>query len=147
MKWEGLPIIIIMLLIAAGCQKNIPKPESKRIIMPIAADFIHAKTAQAAKPLSNESPSLSVQYETRGQNVFVECIVTGISFRESDRSKQKIGKILISIDGRQKQEASGAAFIIKGLTAGSHHVKLEVVNLENKPYGLSEEFTVSVPTI
>ncbi|MGG5253067.1 hypothetical protein ACQYAD_06180 [Neobacillus sp. SM06] len=142
-----IPIIAILLLFAAGCQKDSLNPEIKAKIFPLAADFIQTRTVQAEKPLAAVSPSLSVQYVIKGQNVFVECIVTGISFRESDRATQKIGKMLVWVDGRQKQEADGAAFIIKGLTAGSHHVKLEVVNLKNEPYGISKEFTVTIPTI
>ena len=142
-----IPIMAVLLLFAMGAQKDGSNPESKLKMLPRVADLIQAKTVQAEKPIAAVSPSLSVQYVTKGQNVFVECIVTGISFRESDRATQKIGKMLIWVDGRQKQEADGAAFIIKGLTAGSHHVKLEVVTMKNKPYGISKEFTVTIPTI
>ncbi len=141
-----IPIMAVLLLFAMGAQKDGSNSETKLKILPRAAAFIQAKTVQAEKSVTAVSPSLSVQYVTKGKNVFVECIVTGISFRESDRATQKIGKMLIWVDGRLKQEAGGAAFIIKGLPAGSHHVKLEVVNMKNKPYGLSKEFTVAIPT-
>jgi hypothetical protein len=86
-----------------------------------------------------------VQYETKGNNVFVECILTGISFRESDKSKQKIGKMVVWIDGRKKQEVTSAAFIVKGLSPGNHKLKLEVVQLNNESYGIMKEFLVNIP--
>lgn len=92
-----------------------------------------------------EIPSLYVHHQIKGQEVLINCIVTGISFRESDHSKVKIGKMVVSIDGQKHTEVQAAAFIIKGFTPGSHTVKLEVVSLNNAPYGLAKEFKVNIP--
>jgi hypothetical protein len=94
---------------------------------------------------SQEIPSFLVHHQTRGNDVFVECILTGISFRQNDHSKEKVGKVLVSIDGKKKQEVTTAAFIIKGISPGNHKLKLEVVNLKNEPYGLEKEFLVDIP--
>ncbi|WML56899.1 hypothetical protein [Neobacillus sp. PS2-9] len=94
---------------------------------------------------AQEIPTLMVQHETKGKDVLVECIVTGISFRESNQSSQKIGKMVIWIDGKRNREVTTAAFIIKGLPQGTHKVRLEVVKLNNEPYGLVKEFMVNVP--
>lgn len=91
-----------------------------------------------------EIPSLFVQHQIKGETVLINCIVTGISFRESDLSKKKLGKLVISIDGKKKSEVNAAAFIIKGLTPGSHTVKVEVVDLNNTPYGMEKEFMVNI---
>lgn len=90
-------------------------------------------------------PSFYVNHQTNNKEVLVECIVNGISFRKEERSEQKTGKIVIWIDGQRKSEAAQAAFIIKGLTPGSHKIRLDVVNLHNDPYGLSKEFMVNIP--
>ncbi|MCL6571622.1 MAG: hypothetical protein K6T88_08045, partial [Bacillus sp. (in: Bacteria)] len=84
---------------------------------------------------SKEIPLLEVKHEIKGNLVLIECIVTGISFREFDNSKQKIGKIVVWIDGKKNTEAASAAFIIKGLKPGSHKVMVEMVNLNDEPYG------------
>lgn len=94
---------------------------------------------------SKEIPSLFVNHQIKGNQVMVECIVTGISFRESDRDLLKTGKIVIWVDDKRKFEAASAAFIIKGLTPGSHKIKLEVVDLQNEPYGLTKQFMVIIP--
>lgn len=94
---------------------------------------------------SQEFPSFHVQHHTKGNQVMVECVVTGISFRESDKTKQKVGKMVLWIDGKKSKEVDSAAFIIRGLSPGSHKLKLEVVKLNNEPYGLIREFMVNIP--
>jgi hypothetical protein len=109
----------------------------------------HPTIASAKGPgaISNNEgiPALFVQYESKGNNVFVECIVTGVTFREKDQSNRKAGKVIVWVDGKKSQEVSSAAFIIKDLATGNHKLKLEVVDLHNKPYGLTKEFMVNIP--
>ena len=93
----------------------------------------------------NQPPSLLVQSKIKDNNVFVECILSGISFRESEQKNQKVGKLVIWLDGKKAREVNTAAFIIKGLSPGNHQVKLEVVDLKNVPYGLTKEFLVNIP--
>ncbi|MGG3466547.1 hypothetical protein ABES02_03230 [Neobacillus pocheonensis] len=94
---------------------------------------------------SKEFPTFSVQHHINGNQVMVECVVTGISFRELDHKKDKVGKLVLWVDGEKNQEVKTAAFIIKDLSPGSHKLKLEVVKLNNEPYGLAEEFVVNIP--
>ncbi|TDK64948.1 hypothetical protein E2K98_01495 [Bacillus salipaludis] len=141
-----LTLSIFVLSIMTGCQNDLPKPESKSKIIP----FVQASTYKfdsnsELNQNSEEKPSLFVQYKTRGTNVMVECILSGISFRESDSSKEKLGKMVVWVDDRKFQEVSTAAFIVKGLTPGNHKVRLEVIDLNNRPYGLTKEFMVNIP--
>lgn len=106
---------------------------------------IGALILHEAKAISSEIPELIVQHETKGNQVLVECILTGISFRETEDSKQKTGKIVIWVDGLKKSEASTAVFIIRDLSSGNHQVKLDVVDLKNNSYGLKKEFVVNIP--
>lgn len=109
----------------------------------------HPNIASAKEPMAGNNdegiPALFVQYESKGNNVFVECIVTGVTFREKDHSNRKIGKMIVWVDGKKKKEVSAAAFIIKDLATGNHKLKLEVVDLHNKSFGLTKEFMVNIP--
>lgn len=146
MKREGLRFVLVAVLLLAGCHKDLPKPETKVNVLKVnMAAVMGTRGVEVAS--ASETPSLSVQYAIRGQNVFVECVVSGVSFRESDKAQQTLGKILISVDGRKQQEALAAAFIIKNLTAGTHRVTLEVVDRMNRPIGLLKEFTVVIPSV
>src|SRR5689334_17232191 len=108
-QWLILSMIILGFIL--GCQLDLPKTVAKAYVGKI--DF-HSSLQEGIMPVfnqySSEFPSFFVQYETKGNNVFVECILTGISFREADTSKQKIGKMVIWIDGQKKQEVTTAAF-------------------------------------
>lgn len=140
-------LAIFLIGILSGWQKNILTPESQLETVPFAGqmNLIPLGVFPVYSQNPNEIPSFVVHYKIRGKNVFVECVLTGISFRESDQSKQKVGKLLVWIDGMRTKEVTSAAFIMKGLSPGDHKVKLEVVNLNNIPYGLTKEFLVNIP--
>lgn len=129
-------LVFFIFCILTGCQKDLL--------------FIgHPNIASAKGPMGSQNdegiPALFVQYESKGNNVFVECIVTGVTFREKDQSNRKVGKMIVWVDGKKNKEVSTAAFIIKDLATGNHKLKLEVVDLHNKPYGLSKEFMINIP--
>ncbi|CRK80609.1 hypothetical protein [Neobacillus massiliamazoniensis] len=137
---------VILLGSFIGYQKDLSKLETKPNIILIEQPITESAVAIPNNNIaSQEIPSLFVHHQTRGNDVFVECILTGISFRQYDHSKEKVGKVLVSIDGKKKQEVTTAAFIIKGISPGNHKLKLEVVNLKNEPYGLEKEFLVDIP--
>jgi hypothetical protein len=127
----------ILISMVTGFQKEITLQKN--------ATILPVKAVMAKSLKDNGDRALFVQYESKGNNVFVECIVTGVTFREMDENNQKTGKMIIWIDGKKSKEVSTAAFIIKDLKSGSHKLKLEVVDLHNKPYGLTKEFKVNIP--
>ncbi|ETI67955.1 hypothetical protein [Neobacillus vireti] len=139
-------LILLLMGLTMGCQKDLPKPETKpKIVIMKQTNRKQYEILPVYNQNTNEIPSLIVNHETRGSQVMIECIVTGISFRETDRSKDKVGKMVVWIDGKRASEATAAAFIIKGLSPGSHKLKIEVVKLNNEPYGLTKEFMVNIP--
>ena len=118
----------------------------KRIVLYLVlAVFMNTFTMGFQMESSNETPSLFVHHQVKGNNLFVDCVLTGISFREADQSKQKIGKMIVWIDGERYQEVTSAAFIVKGMSPGNHKLRLEIVKLTNQPYGLNKEFMVNIP--
>jgi hypothetical protein len=114
-------------------------------LVSILSGFQGSPVSPVFTQYSVKNPTLFVQSKTNGKDVFVECILSGISFRQSDHNGQKVGKLVIWVDGKRTKEVNAAAFIIKGLPPGNHEVKLEVVDLDNKSYGLTSEFLVNIP--
>ncbi|UII57290.1 hypothetical protein LS684_07575 [Cytobacillus spongiae] len=134
---------IILIISLVACQKDIPEPENKIKIIPMS--YVNTENDVPVSSIQNERKQerLSVHHHVKGTNLFVECMVKDISFREnSEKSK---GKILLYVDGKKKDEIHTAAFIVKGLTPGTHKIKLEIVKPNNKTLGLKKEFTVIVP--
>ncbi|MDR7076407.1 hypothetical protein J2Y03_001410 [Neobacillus niacini] len=117
----------------------------KKLIRVILLSIFIVGIMSGFNQYTNQNPTLFVQSKVKSNNVFVECILTGISFRESDQKVQKVGKVIIWLDGKRTQEVNTAAFIIKNLPPGRHEVKLEVVDLKNVSYGLTNEFLVNIP--
>jgi hypothetical protein len=111
----------------------------------ILSGFQESTVLAKVSEYSEKTPSLHVQSRTKGNNVFVECVLSGISFRQSEQNDRKVGKLVIWLDGKRTKEVNTAAFIIKGLPPGEHSVKLEVVDLKNVPYGVTQEFLVNIP--
>ncbi|MEH6995135.1 hypothetical protein V7075_20905 [Neobacillus drentensis] len=114
-------------------------------LVSILSGFQASNVSPVFSENSDKTPAFFVQSKTNGKDVFVECILSGISFRQSDQNGQKVGKLVIWVDGKRTKEVYAAAFIIKGLPPGEHEVKLEVVDLHNKSYGLTSEFLVNIP--
>lgn len=131
--------ILLVFIILTGCQKDLPEPEVKFSVVPMSS----VNTAHDMPVTYHQAKeSFMVQHHVRGENIYVECIIPSISFREKSSNP---GKIILYIDGVKKEEIHTAAFIIKGLGSGKHQVKLEVVTPNNEPYQLQKEFTVSLP--
>lgn len=129
---------IFSILFLQGCQKDVPEPEVKLQVIPMST--IHAEH-DLPVIMEQKKDAFNVQHHVRGNSVFVECMISDISFRDNSK---KQGKLVLYIDGNKKEEITTAAFVIKGLTKGIHHVKLEVVNNKNESYDLQKEFTVSI---
>lgn len=144
-----VPFIILLFFLAgiiSGCQKDLSKLETKpKIDSMDQLSYFHSEIVPVYKQNLKEIPSLFVQHKIKGNQILVECIINGVSFRESDHSKQKIGKMIVWVDGKKNSEVTSAAFIIKGLSPGVHKLKLEVVKLNSEPYGLTKEFIVNIP--
>jgi len=83
-----------------------------------------------------------VKHKVNGKEVFIECIVQGVTFRDNGANK---GKILLYVDGVKKEEISSAAFIVRGLPSGTHQLKLEVVQADDSQLQMTKEFYVTIP--
>lgn len=130
--------IFFLLLNITGCQKELPEPEVKFQVVPMST--INTEHDLPVAIEQGREPFM-VQHHVKGDNVFVECMIPNISFREDSKNK---GKIILMIDGKKREEIHTAAFIIKGLGRGTHQISLEVVTPNNEPYHLKKEFAVSV---
>ncbi|MDE3838397.1 hypothetical protein C0966_03220 [Bacillus methanolicus] len=134
--------IIIFSSLLPACHKDIPEPETNISILPI--EYVNAAGDQPVSVLEDGGDkTFFVRHHIRGENLYIECMVSGISFRSNHTGNT--GKIILSIDGKKTKEISSAAFIVKGLNPGTHRVRLEVVKTNNEPYHLIKEFYATIP--
>ncbi|KAB2337391.1 hypothetical protein F7731_07200 [Cytobacillus depressus] len=134
-------LYIVFLLFAAGCQTNKPKPETKMLIKPV--NISQEENAVPVTTKMDNKDLFYVNHQVQGKNVLIECMVHGVTFRDTNSSNK--GKIILYVDGKKKEEISSAAFIVKGLSAGTHRIKLEVMKKNNRAPIMQKEFYVSIP--
>ena len=133
-------LLNLFILSLTACQKDLPEPEAKADIIPMVS--IH--TAHDVPAVGREDAQhFTVQHHVKDQNVFVECMIPNFSFREHHENK---GKMVLYVDGEKKEEIKTAAFIIKGLTPGTHKIKLLVFKSENdQKASMVKQFSVDIP--
>ncbi|KAA9025992.1 hypothetical protein [Niallia endozanthoxylica] len=107
-------VVLFCLLTLSACQKDIPEPETKDI------SSSSNVTVEASSMRIAQEDTFFVKYHVKGRDVYIECIAKNASFRN------KSAKIVLLIDGKDKTEYQNAAFIVKGLQPGPHHMKLEL---------------------
>lgn len=131
---------LFLLIFASGCHKDMPKPESLYVEPLTVID----QQTKGEIPVSGniQGEPFTVHHHVKGNRLFVECVVPGISFRDDSDDK---GKIILYINGEKKDEINTAAFVLKGLSPGTHHIKLEVEGRKMPQSSLTKEFTVTIP--
>lgn len=133
--------LCILFILLVACTKDIPEPETNSILAPVKGleirESIPVTTAMAKGP-----QDFFVKHVVEGNDVFIECIVDGITFREGRQGVK--GKFIVYVDGEKTEEINRAAFKIKGLSQGKHHIKLEVVSSDPALYFLTKEFIIQV---
>ncbi|MDQ0272395.1 hypothetical protein [Cytobacillus purgationiresistens] len=139
--FRSVVYLLSLHMLLVGCNKDIPEPETKskvtpgneiNVIDPISAITVTAKGAQ----------DFFVKHRVDGKDLLIECIVDGVSFR--DHAGKNKAKFIVYVDGIKKEEISSAAFKIKDLSSGRHHIKLEIVKDDPSTYFLTKEFIVVI---
>lgn len=141
MKWMTFLYMMFAFLIMTGCQGDKPKPEAQLNVQEM--NSIVEMDIPVSGLLASQSDPFYVNHYVKGKSVFIECMVQGITFREVNHANK--GKIIVHVNGKKKEEVSSAAFIVKGLTSGTHRIKLEVVKDGDSSIMMKKEFYVTIP--
>ncbi|PFA68927.1 hypothetical protein CN378_05450 [Bacillus sp. AFS015802] len=119
------------LILLSGCKEKMPEPES----------FTFTKKVEAA---NSGQQALSIKHMVQGSQVYIECIVPGVTFT-SEKKGAKKGKIVVrSGTGNLYKEYHTAAFVVKGLPKGVHLLDVEIVGKNNKSLGMKKQFYVTI---
>jgi hypothetical protein len=129
-------VFLIGLLLNA-CHKDIPDPEVKREVSIVPMHTVRAENDVVVLGMKSEQ-SFSVQHHVKENNVYVECFIPDISFTNRNTS------LIVSVDGKQKKVVTTAAFIIKGLSKGSHQIQLQVVEKNQRREDMKKDFEVLI---
>lgn len=127
-------------VILMGCNKDIPEPETNSRLSPVNGLYI-VEPIPVTTVMAEGPRDFFVKHIVQGNDVLIECIVDGVSFRSSSETK---AKFVVYVDGKKTEEVSAAAFKVRNLPAGIHHIKLEVVKDDHSSYFLTKEFAVQI---
>lgn len=94
------------------------------------------------------TPELAVSHFVKGNKLFLE-----FRLKHFDLSKEKLGRksvygeghIHLFIDGKKVADITRGAYVYTGLPAGTYRVKVELAHHDHQPYGVGEEFTITIP--
>ena len=128
---KKMMMLAFALLVLSGCKEKMPEPES----------FSFANKVEAA---NREQTTVSIKHMVQGNQVYIECIVPGVTFTTEKKGAKK-GKIIVrSNTGNLYKEYHTAAFVIKGLPKGVHLLNVEIVGKNNQSFGMKEQFYVTI---
>jgi hypothetical protein len=131
-------IAFLSVCLLNACHKDIPDPEVKKEIAIEPMHTIRTENDVAVLRMKSE-PSFFIQHHVKEKKVFVECLLSDISFTNRNTS------LIVSVDGKEKKVVTTAAFIIKGLSSGTHQIDLQVVENNQKRDDMKKNFEVSIP--
>ncbi|MEK3989445.1 hypothetical protein [Robertmurraya sp. FSL R5-0851] len=129
--------VFLIGLMLNACHKDIPDPEVKKEISIVPMHTVRAENDVVVLGMKSEH-SFTVQHHVKRNNVYVECFIPDISFTNRNTS------LIVSVDGKQKKVVTTAAFIIKGLSKGSHQIQLQVVEKNQKQEDMIKDFEVLI---
>ena len=146
---KKLIVISIFFISLTGCEDKQPEPEANNQIVAMEVfDFTNIIAIETISQKANtkkEPRTMTVQHHVKGNDVYVECIVSDFYFEKSKTSNAAgEGHIDLYLNDKKVDEISTAAFIVKGLPAGKHKIKIELVHYDSSSYNLSEEFIVTI---
>ncbi|MDX5475323.1 MAG: hypothetical protein LPK00_07265 [Bacillaceae bacterium] len=144
MKQWLLTLLSIQLIMLTGCRDNPEPPEAAASAMlPSSFSDIHMKTATKR----TDELTMSVHHFIKDGKLYVECIVSPNFEFLSKTGKNEEGKgyIELLVNGKKVDEFTQGAFIVKNLNKGKHNIKLKLLRLDGKEYGITKDFTISIP--
>lgn len=130
-------LVFLIGLLLNACHKDIPDPEVKREISIVPMHTVRAENDVVVLGMKSEH-SFTVQHHVKENNVYIECFIPDISFTNRNTS------LIVSVDGKQKKIVTTAAFIIKGLSKGSHQIQLQIVEKNQKREDMKKDFEVLI---
>jgi hypothetical protein len=131
--------IILITLSLIACQKDIPEPETKSLVVSAAQLTVNSRM------VTKSGESFQVKYFVKRDDVFIECYIPNFSFRDLDQDGKQTGKMHVYVDGKKVKEFSSAAFSIKDLQSGNHRITLEVVGFNGQKTSFKKELIVTIP--
>lgn len=134
MKWV---LLICTCFLLNGCNSNINQEQLQ--IVPLKNQILALEVSSQIK-----NQKMMIREKVEGGNVYVECVISDFDFSKRGEDQSGDGFLNLYLNGKKVDEIYTAAFVIKGLPTGKHHIKLELVHNDGSSYGIEKDFEVTV---
>lgn len=88
-----------------------------------------------------------VNYELKDKDIYIECFIKDFIFSKDNAGsvkKEGEGHIHLFINDTKVDSIYKSSFIVKSLPSGTYKIRLELIHNDYTPYGISEEFEVTL---
>ncbi|OEH93952.1 hypothetical protein BFG57_10675 [Bacillus solimangrovi] len=98
------------------------------------------------KQMQTDNQSIKVKHSVKGNDVYVECYIPDFHFINKGETARKNseGYIQLSLNGQRIDNIYTAAFIVRGLPAGKHELKIALVKNEERAYGVEKTIEITI---
>jgi hypothetical protein len=137
--------VFFLFFMLVACGNNKPEPETTVKAVPFTA--IHQQEKAEMEVMSRPNKQqIQIQYHVKGHDVYVDCYIPHFTFQKNKKKNVNgEGHLVLYLNGKKVDEITTAAFILKGLPAGKHKLKVEMVHNDSTTYHISNEIEVSIP--
>ncbi|MCF6136983.1 hypothetical protein [Pseudalkalibacillus berkeleyi] len=100
-----------------------------------------------ALAVTNSKVSMTLRHMITDNDLFVECYIPDFKFTDhSNDQSEGAGYLKVSVDHQKAFSVNKAAFIVKDLSKGNHHISVMLVNANGKKIkGMEKQFFVNIP--
>lgn len=141
MKKSMMIIICLFTLALGGCKEDQQKPESEGASGVEVMEVLSTNTTS-----DNKVISMTIHHSVKGQNIYLECIITpNFNFKEnSDTKKQGEGQVVVYLDNKKWGSFAKGAFILRDVPKGKHNLKVKLVHNDLTDYGIEQTIQVEI---
>ncbi|WP_257350581.1 hypothetical protein [Pseudalkalibacillus decolorationis] len=131
--------IVLLISIVSGCQ--VAKQDD---MTPVQIDTNPDVFNVIEVTNPKTTYSMTVRHMVANGNVFVECYVPDFDF-EKEAADENEGHLVVSVDHQKPYPVYKAAFVVKDLSPGKHHIKVKLVGKDRSALkGMEKQFFVNV---
>ncbi|WP_226681111.1 hypothetical protein [Sutcliffiella horikoshii] len=134
-------IICLFTLALGGCKEDQQKPESE------GASGVEVMEVLSTNTMSdNKDISMTIHHSVKGQDIFLECIITpDFEFKENrEIKKQGEGQVVVYLDNKKWGNFAKGAFVLKDVPTGKHSLTIKLLHNDLTEYGIEQTIQIDI---
>lgn len=141
MKKSLLVMTSLLMLTLGGCKEDQQKPKSEAVSGMEVLEVLATNTTKKEKDIS-----MTLHHAVKGQDVYLECIITpNFEFKENrGAKKQGEGQVVVYLDNKKWGSFAKGAFILKNVPKGKHDLTVKLLHNDWTEYGIERSIQIEI---